>query len=105
MLLLTYDLYIEFEFDDVAILHDISFAFGAEEAGFFDGFFGAELFEVVVFTDVGGDETSLEVSMDSAGGFGGGGAFFDGPGAALFLAGGEEGLEAESVVGGLDELF
>ena len=75
-------------------MHDVGFTFGAEEAGFFDGFFGAELFEVVVFTNVGGDEAPLEVSMDSAGGFGGGGAFFNGPGAAFFLAGGEEGLEA-----------
>ncbi len=41
--------------------------------------------------------------MDGAGSFGGGGTLFDGPGAAFFLAGGEERLKAESCVSGLDE--
>ena len=43
-----YDLDVEFEFDDVAVLHDVSFALGAELAGLLDGELGAEGFEVVV---------------------------------------------------------
>ena len=58
------------------------------------------MFEVVVIANTGGDETTFEICMDGTGGFGGRGAFFDGPGAAFFFAGGEEGLEAEGVVGG-----
>ena len=41
--------------------------------------------------------------MNSAGGFGGSGAFFDGPGAALFFTGGKERLKAKRVVSGFDE--
>ena len=69
-----------------------------------DGEFGAEASEVVVFTDVGGDESAFEIGVDGASGLGSSGTFFDGPGATLFLAGGEEGLETESFVGGFDEL-
>ena len=75
-------------------MHDVCFAFGAEFPSLFDGFFGAVFFEVVVVADVGGDKTALKISMDGAGGFGGGSAFFDGPGTAFFFSGGEEGLEA-----------
>ena len=96
-------LYIKLEFDDVAVLHNISFALGAEEAGFFDGFLRAEASEVVVFADVGGDKASLKIGVDGAGGFGGSGTFVNSPGATLFFAGGQEGLEIQGVVGGFDE--
>lgn len=36
------DLDVESKFDDVAVLHDVGFSFGAEFAGGFDGLFGAE---------------------------------------------------------------
>ena len=39
-----YKLNIKFEFDDVAVLHDVGFSLGSEFAGFFDGFFGAVFF-------------------------------------------------------------
>ena len=84
---------IEFEFDDIAVLHDIGLTFGAEEAGLFDGFFGAEAGEVIVFADVRGNEATLKIGVDGTGGFGGGGTFLDSPGATFFFAGGEEGLE------------
>ena len=35
---------IEFEFDDVAVLHNVGFSFGAKFAGLFYGLFGAKLF-------------------------------------------------------------
>ena len=85
---------VEFEFHYVAILHDVSFSFGAEFAGGFDGLFGAELFEVVEITNIGSDEASLEICMDGAGGFGSGGAFFNGPGTTFFFACSEKRLQA-----------
>lgn len=88
-----FDLDVEFEFYHIAVLHDVGFAFGTELAGGFDGLFGAELFEIIEITNTGCDEAALEVGMDGAGGFGGGGTLLDGPGAAFFLAGGEERLE------------
>lgn len=98
-------LYVKFEFDDVAVLHDVRLTFGAEFAGGFDGLLGAECLEVVVVHDAGGNEATFEVGMDGTGSLWGGGTFFDGPGATFFFAGGEERLKTENVVGGLDEFF
>lgn len=94
---------IKLEFDDVAVLHDVGFAFGTEEAGLFYGEFGTEAFQVVIFADIGGDETSLKICMNGAGGFWSSRAFFDGPGAAFFFASSEEGLKAEGIIGGFDK--
>ena len=96
---------IEFEFDDVAVLHDIGFALSAELAGGFYRLLGAVFCEIVKIANIGGDETALEVGVDGAGGLGGGGALLDGPSAAFLLAGGKEGLETQCVVGGFDELL
>ena len=71
-------------------MHDVGFALGAEFAGFFYGLLGAELFEIAEVANACGNEATLKICMDGAGGFGGGGAFFDGPGAAFFFAGSEE---------------
>ena len=87
-------LYIKFKLYHISILHDISFSFGTKFAGGSHGLFGAKGFEVVVVANRGGDETAFEVGMNGAGGFRGSGAFSDGPSAAFFLAGSEEGLEA-----------
>lgn len=101
---MTRGLDVELKFDDVAVLHNVGFTFGAEFAGGFDGLFGAEFFEVAVITNIGRDEAPLKIGMNSASSFGRGGAFFDGPGTAFFFAGSEERLETESCVGGFDEL-
>ena len=84
---------VEFEFYDVAVLHDVGFALGAEFAGFADSFFRAEVFEVFVVANRCSDEATLKIGMDGAGSFWGGSAFFDGPGATFFFAGGKETLE------------
>ena len=88
-----FDLDVEFEFYHIAVLHDVGFAFGTELAGGFDGLFGAELFEIIEITNTGCDEAALEVGMDGAGGFGGGGAFFNGPGTTFFFACSEKRLQ------------
>ena len=72
-------------------LDNVFLAFGAEEAGFFDGLFAAEAEEVGGGVAVGFDEAAFEVGVDDAGGAGGFGAAEDGPGADLLDAGGEVG--------------
>src|ERR1700756_3312637 len=94
---------VEFEEEDVAVFDDVLFAFGAEETGFFDGLFAAVFEEVGGGVAVGLDETFFEVGVNDAGGPGGFGAAFDGPGADLLHAGGEVGDEVEEAVGGVDE--
>ena len=66
---------------------------------------GTVFFEVTKVANAGGDEPAFKIGVNGAGGLRGGGTFFDGPGATFFFAGGEEGLEAESAVGGFDEFF
>ena len=86
---------VEFEEEDVAVFDDVLFAFGAEEAFFFDGLLAAVFEEVVGGVAVGFDEAFFEVGVDDAGGAGGFGAAADGPGADLLHAGGEVGDEVE----------
>lgn len=92
---------VEFELDNIAVLHDVGLALGAQKSGFADGPFGAEAGEIVVADDRGGDKATLKIGMDGASGFGSGGTLFDGPGTAFFVAGGEERLEAEGLIRGL----
>ena len=94
---------VELEEEDVAILHYIFFAFGAEEAGFFDSLLAAVLEEVVGGVAVRLDEAALEIGVDDACGSGGFGAAFDGPGANLLHTSGEVGDEVEEAIGGVDE--
>ena len=65
--------------------------------------FAAVFEEVVGGVAVGFDEAALEVGVDDAGGSGGFGAAFDGPGADFLDSGGEVGDEVEQAVGGVDE--
>ena len=65
---------VEFEEEDVAVFDDVLFAFGAEEAGFFDGLLAAVFEEVGGGVAVGLDEAFFEVGVDDAGGSGGFGA-------------------------------
>src|ERR1700688_3453677 len=84
---------VEFEEEDVAVFDYVFFAFGAEETGFFYGLLAAVLEEVGGGVAVGLDESFFEVGVDDAGGSGGFGAAFDGPGADLLHAGSEVGDE------------
>ena len=53
---------------------------------------------------LGADEAPLEVGMNLAGRLGSQGSLLDGPGPGLVLPAGQEGNEAEEVVGSLDQL-
>ena len=94
---------IEQEVQHVAVLDDVVLAFGAHLAGFLGALFALVLDEVVEGDGLGADEAAFEVGVDDAGGFGGGVAFVDGPGADFLDAGGEVGLQAQEVVAGADE--
>src|SRR5271154_3014828 len=103
LLIAVWELDVEFEEEDVAVFDDVLFAFGAEEAGFFDGLLAAVFEEVGGGVAVGLDETLFEVGVDDACGAGGLGAAANGPGANLLYACGEVGDEVEQRVGGVDE--
>ncbi len=96
-------LYIKAEFDDVAILDDVVFAFDAEFAGFAGFGKGAEGDEILVGDGFCGDESAFEIAVDDAGGLWGFVAGVDSPSASFFFSGGEVGAEAEEGIDGADE--
>ena len=101
--ILSLSLHVESEAHDVAVLHHVVLAFDAELAGLAHGGFGAVLDVVVVLDDLGADEALLEVGVDDAGTLRSLPAFVVGPGLDFHLAGGDERLEVEQAVDGLDE--
>ena len=96
-------LHVELEEEDVAVLDDVLFAFGAQQALFFDGLFAAVDEEVVGGVAVGFDEAAFEVGVDDARGSGSFGAALDGPGADFLDSSGEVGDQAEETIGRVDE--
>ena len=96
---------VEQELDDIAVLDDIFLALGALQALGLDGSIVEVVgLEVAVADDAGTDETALEIAVDLTGSLRGLGALADGPCAALLLAVGQEGDEAQQVVAGGDEV-
>ena len=92
-------LHVEAEVDHVAVLDHILLALAAEQALLLGG--GHALPQAIMSSigdDLGADEAPLEVGVDLAGGLGRLGALFDGPGAALVLAVGQEGDQAQQGV-------
>ena len=79
------------ELDDVVVFHDVVFAFEANEAFFFEGGFRFVDEDVVAGVDFGADEAALDVGVDLAGGFLGGGSDFDAPRARFLRTDGELG--------------
>ena len=73
--------HIEQKVQHIPVLDDVVLAFGAHLAGFLGALFALVLDEVVEGDGLGADEAAFEVGVDDAGGFGGGVAFVDGPGA------------------------
>ena len=94
---------VEQEVDDVAVLHDVLLALGADLALGLGGGHGTDGLQILEGDDLGPDEAALEVGVDLAGGLGSLGAPLDGPGAALVSARGQEGHQAQQCVAGLDQ--
>ena len=89
---------VEQEVDDVAVLHDVVLALAADQTLCLGGSHGAAGLHILKGNDLGADEPPLKVGVDLAGGLGGLGALFDGPGPALVGARGQEGNEAQQSV-------
>ena len=96
-------LHVEAEIDHVAILDDVLLALAAQQSLFLCRRDAAAADHVVEIDRFGADEAALDVGVDLARGLRGLGAVFDGPGAALVLAVGQERDEAEQRVGALDQ--
>ena len=96
---------VETEIDDVAVLHDVFFAFETGEAFFAGGLAAAAGDQIIVANDLGTDKAAFDVGVDLAGCLRCLGADRDGPGTDLFFTGGQERHQPEHVVGGLDQLI
>lgn len=96
-------LYIEEEVHYVAVADDIILALNPHLAGSPDGGLSLIVHIVIVFDDLGADETPLEIRVDHTGRLGSLVALAYGPRTALVSSGREEGLQAEEAIGALDE--
>ena len=90
---------VEQELDHIAIVDNVLLALGALQAlGLDGGVIEVVGFQIAVANDAGTDEAALEIAVDLAGSLRCLGALADGPCAALLLAVGQEGDEAQQVV-------
>ena len=91
------------ELHNVAVAHDVFFAFDAQLARLTSLGFGAESGEVIKMHDLSSDEAALEVAMNDARSLWSFHAFGDGPGTGFFFARGQVSLKAEQGIHALDE--
>ena len=96
-------LHIKPEQHNVAVLHNVLLALGADKALFLGGGHRAAGHQVVERDDLRADEAALKVAVNLAGSLRCFGAAGDGPCADLRFACGEVGDESEQVVASLDQ--
>ena len=101
----SWELDVEQEVDNVAIFHDVVFTFDAEFAGFFDGLFVFEFFEVGEGVDFSADEAPFEVGVNDTRGLRGGGTYGNGPSADFFFTGCKVRMQAQEVIGCVGDGF
>src|SRR2546427_103366 len=89
--------------DDVAFLDDVLLAFETDLGSLFGSGDAAGGEEVVPANDFRANEALFDVAVNGAGGFDGGRAFVDGPGADFGLASGEELHEAHEIIRGTNQ--
>ena len=87
----------------IPVLHDVVFAFEAEDAFGAGVGFGAGFEQLVPADGFGADEVLLKIGMDRPGGLNGARVYRDGPGAAFVFTDREKGNQAEKGIGGTDE--
>ena len=86
-------------------MHNVLFALGAlQTLGLDGGVVEVVGFQIVIADDAGADEAALEVAVDLTGSLRSFGALADGPCAALLLAVGQEGDQAQQIIAGSDEV-
>jgi len=96
---------VEQELDHIAIVDNVFLALGAlQTLGLDGGVIEVVGFQIAVANDAGTDEAALEIAVDLAGSLRCFGALADGPCAALLLAVGQEGDQAQQIIAGSDEV-
>ena len=96
-------LHIKQEVDDVAVLHDVFLAFGAEQALCLGGGHVAAGLQILKGHSFCADKAALDVRVDLAGSSGSLGALGDGPCTDFVLTAGEEGDVAQQIIAGVDQ--
>ena len=81
---------VEKEVDNVAVLHDILLTLRTDQPLGLGIGHGTAILQILKGNHLGADKAALKVGVDFTGGLRGLGALFDGPGAALILAVGQE---------------
>ena len=90
---------------NIAIVDNVFLALGAlQTLGLDGGVIEVVGFQIAVANDAGTDEAALEIAVDLAGSLRCFGALADGPCAALLLAVGQEGDQAQQIIAGSDEV-
>ena len=88
---------------DVAILHDVVLALDTHLASFTDCGLRTVAYIVIVLDDLCADETLLKVGVDDTSALRSFPTATEGPSLHLHLAGGDEGLQTQQRVDGIDE--
>lgn len=89
---------------EIAILHSVVFALGAQEALATGNGFRATVDEILPINDFSANEIFDKVGMNDAGGLRGFGTSREGPGTSFVGASGKKAFEAKELVGSTDEL-
>ena len=88
---------------DVAVLHNIFLALDADFACLAALRLASECHIVVIFDNLGTDKTFLKVGVDNAGALRGFPSFMESPGTTFVGTGGQECLQVQEFVSGLDQ--
>src|SRR5690606_6399208 len=90
---------------DVARLHDIVFALGADFTGAFGSGFRTSGDKIIEINNLGRDKSTFKISMDDTGSLWRSSAFFYCPSANFFWSCGEIALEAKCIIRRVDHLL
>jgi len=93
------------EDDDVAVSHNIVFAFEAKFSFLFGLVPAAQGNKIFIGDNFGLNKFLFKISVDNPGGLFAGHSFFNCPGATFLLAGGIEAHKPQSLVGSPDKGF
>ena len=88
---------------DIAVLNDIFFSLDTHLSGFFYSRFRTVRNIILIFDDFGADKAFFEVGMDHTGALRGFPSFMESPGTTFVGTGGQECLQVQEFVSGLDQ--
>ena len=88
---------------DIAVLNDIFFSLDTHLSGFFYSRFRTVGNIILIFDDFGADKAFFKVGMDHTGALRGFPSFMESPGTTFVGTGGQECLQVQELVSGLDQ--